>query len=102
MDSKKWKLPSKEELIIGIQFALILYMTTAGFIFTYLLLWWAIDALPKNQYAVLSCVVAGILSMGGLFSWIQGSTNREISKKEMCENAKSICNNQCDSCAWNE
>lgn len=26
----------------------------------------------------------------------------EISKKEMCERAKSICSRNCSSCAWNE
>lgn len=26
----------------------------------------------------------------------------EIIKKLMCESAKSICNKDCDSCAWNE
>ena len=26
----------------------------------------------------------------------------EISKKEMCENAKSVCNRNCESCAWYE
>lgn len=26
----------------------------------------------------------------------------EISKKEMCEQAKSICNRNCEQCAWNE
>ena len=26
----------------------------------------------------------------------------EVSKKEMCERAKSICSGNCDSCAWNE
>ena len=25
----------------------------------------------------------------------------EISKKEMCKRAQSICNNNCESCAWN-
>lgn len=24
----------------------------------------------------------------------------EVSKKEMCEQAKGICNNECESCAW--
>ena len=26
----------------------------------------------------------------------------EISKKEMCENAKSVCNKNCESCAWED
>lgn len=26
----------------------------------------------------------------------------EISKKEMCERAQSICNKNCESCAWHE
>ena len=28
--------------------------------------------------------------------------SQEVSKKEMCENAKSVCNKDCDSCAWYE
>lgn len=27
---------------------------------------------------------------------------REVSKKEMCENAKLVCNKNCESCAWRE
>lgn len=26
----------------------------------------------------------------------------EVSKKDMCESAKSICSHECDSCAWRE
>lgn len=26
----------------------------------------------------------------------------EISKKSMCESAKSVCNKNCESCAWHE
>ena len=26
----------------------------------------------------------------------------EVSKKEMCERAKSICSKNCESCAWHE
>lgn len=25
----------------------------------------------------------------------------EVSKKEMCESAKSVCSGNCESCAWN-
>ena len=28
--------------------------------------------------------------------------SQEVSKKEMCENAKSVCNKDCESCAWYE
>lgn len=26
----------------------------------------------------------------------------EISKSEMCKNAQSVCNHNCDTCAWKE
>ena len=26
----------------------------------------------------------------------------EVSKRTMCENAKSVCNRDCESCAWHE
>ena len=26
----------------------------------------------------------------------------EVSKKEMCKNAQSICNRDCEDCAWHE
>ena len=26
----------------------------------------------------------------------------EVSKREMCESAKSVCNRNCESCAWHE
>ena len=34
--------------------------------------------------------------------WIGLIKTQEVSKKEMCENAKSICNRNCESCAWYE
>ena len=27
---------------------------------------------------------------------------RKVSKKEMCENAKPVCNKKCERCAWYE
>jgi hypothetical protein len=27
---------------------------------------------------------------------------REVSKYEMCKRAQSVCNHNCNSCAWNE
>ena len=34
--------------------------------------------------------------------WIGLIKSYEVSKKEMCEKAKSICNGNCETCAWNE
>lgn len=34
--------------------------------------------------------------------WIGLIKTYEVSKKEMCENAKSVCNGNCESCAWHE
>ena len=93
---------NKELIISGIQFFLIAYLITMGFIFTYLTIWWTIDSLPKESCAVIICAVAGLISTGCLFTWITMGNKREISKKEMCENAKSICNGDCETCAWHE
>ena len=37
-----------------------------------------------------------------LLKWLGLIKSYEISKKEMCESAKFICNGNCDTCAWNE
>lgn len=37
-----------------------------------------------------------------LLKWLGLIKTYEINKKEMCENAKSICNKNCESCAWYE
>ena len=37
-----------------------------------------------------------------LLKWIGMIKTYEVSKKEMCKNAKSVCNKNCESCAWNE
>lgn len=29
-------------------------------------------------------------------------TTHEVSKEYMCKKAQSMCNHECDSCAWNE
>ena len=34
--------------------------------------------------------------------WIGVIKTHEINKKDMCESAKSTCNKNCESCAWNE
>ena len=102
MKNKKWKMPSKEMIISGMQLFLILYMIAMGFVFTYLTIWWSIDSLPKDSWVVPVCTVIGFLSTGGLFTWITHGNKREISKKEMCENAKSVCNGNCETCAWHE
>lgn len=102
MKNKKWKFPSRETIVAGIQFFLILYMITMGFIFTYLFIWFAIDSLPNEPWSVPACAAAGLISMGGLFTWITKGNKGEVSKKEMCESAKSVCNGNCETCAWNE
>lgn len=102
MENKKLGMFSKEAIISGVQFFLISYMVVMGFIFTYLLIWFAIDSLPREPWAMVVCTVAGILSMIGLFAWLAKNNVKEVSKKDMCENAKSICNGECESCAWHE
>lgn len=37
-----------------------------------------------------------------LLKWLGFIKEYEVSKKEMCEQAKSICNGNCDTCAWYE
>ena len=37
-----------------------------------------------------------------LLKWLGLITEYEVSKKEMCERAKSICNKNCKDCAWYE
>lgn len=37
-----------------------------------------------------------------LLKWIGLIKEYEISKKEICENSKSICSRNCESCAWYE
>ena len=102
MENKKWKMPSNETIISAIQCCLIPHMITMGFIFTYLSIWWIIDSLPKEPWAIVVCAVAGLISMGGLFTWITKSNTKEISKKEMCESAQTICDGNCETCAWHE
>ena len=34
--------------------------------------------------------------------WIGLVKAYEVNKKTMCENAKSVCNGNCESCAWGE
>ncbi len=69
---------NKELIISGIQFFLISYLITMGFIFTYLTIWWCIDSLPKEPYAISICAIVGLISMGGLFTWITKSNRRDI------------------------
>lgn len=35
-----------------------------------------------------------------VLKWLGIIVEKEISKQEMCENAKSICNKRCSDCAW--
>ena len=34
--------------------------------------------------------------------WIGLIKEYEVSKKEMCKRAQSVCSKNCDSCAWHE
>ena len=34
--------------------------------------------------------------------WIGLIKTYEVGKKEMCESAKSVCNRNCETCAWHE
>lgn len=36
------------------------------------------------------------------FKWLGFIEEHEITKREMCESAKSVCNRDCEHCAWNE
>lgn len=37
-----------------------------------------------------------------LLKWIGLIKEYEVSRKEMCEKSKSICNMNCESCVWHE
>ena len=37
-----------------------------------------------------------------LLKWLKLIKTHNVSKKEMCERAKDICNKKCESCAWYE
>ena len=37
-----------------------------------------------------------------LLKWLGLIKTYEVSKKQMCENAKPICDKNCETCAWNE
>ena len=70
MGNKKWKMPNKKTIIVGIQGFIIMYMIIMGFIYTYMSIWFAIDSLPREPWAIVVCVVAGLLSVFGFFEWI--------------------------------
>lgn len=102
MKNKKWKMPDKQTIISGIQGFLIVYMIIMGFIHTYVQIWFAIDSLPREPWVFVVCVAAGLMSVFGLFEWVTHSNTKEVSKKDMCESATSICNGNCETCAWHE
>ena len=37
-----------------------------------------------------------------LLKWLGLIKEYEVSKKEMCKRAKSVCNRNCETCAWHE
>lgn len=37
-----------------------------------------------------------------LLTWLKIIGPYEVSKKDMCINARNTCNRKCDSCAWKE
>ena len=37
-----------------------------------------------------------------LLKWLGFIKTYDINKKEMCEKAKSLCNNDCERCVWYE
>lgn len=37
-----------------------------------------------------------------LLKWLGLIKTYAVSKKEMCESAKSVCNRNCENCAWHE
>jgi predicted branched-subunit amino acid permease len=74
MENKKWRTFIKE-IISGIQFFLISYMVAMGFTFTYMFICFVIDSL--ESWTIVACAIAGLLSMGGLFTWIvKSNTNK--------------------------
>lgn len=64
------KKPSKKEIITGIQFFLMLLTMDFGFWFIYLLIWLK-SGLPQEWWAFPITAVLGLLSMGGLCTWIR-------------------------------
>lgn len=63
------KLPNKEEVKMCVQFGLVLHACVYGFWFSFLLVWFTVG-LPQEWWALLVTAVLGILSSGGLFTWI--------------------------------
>ena len=66
------KKPSKEKVIIAIQFGIVLNMTTFGFLFIYLLIWFGCG-LPQEWWGLVIPAVLALLSTAGLFQWIYRS-----------------------------
>jgi hypothetical protein len=66
------KKPSKEEIINGIQFFLMIYTMGMGFWFSYMLIWIKIG-LPTEWLAFLVTMFFAFLSLFGLMQWIRNS-----------------------------
>ena len=61
--------PTKEEVKFAIQFYLLISSSVFGFVFEYSFIWFLIG-LPKTAWALMVTTLMGILSAGGLFTWI--------------------------------
>ena len=63
------KMPSKNQVKIFVQSFLLVYMSTMGFIYTYMLIWYK-TGMPLGMFGIPVSVVLGLLSTFGLFHWI--------------------------------
>jgi hypothetical protein len=61
--------PTKEEVKSAIQFYLLMSSSVFGFVFEYSFVWFLIG-LPKTTWALMITTLMGIISSGGLFTWI--------------------------------
>ena len=66
------KKKTKEAIINGIQFFLMIYTMTAGFWFEYLWIWCKVG-LPMEWWSLLLTMVLAIASVFGLCRWIRNS-----------------------------
>jgi hypothetical protein len=63
------KLPSKEDVRVGIQVLLLINATVWGFFWQYIYLWAKLD-LPQEWWTLLVCCVLALSSTWGLIHWI--------------------------------
>ena len=72
----KWLKKNKQNIILTVQSAIVLYTMIIGFSETYLLIWLAVG-LPMEWWSLVIAGVLGVLSTIGLFAWIKKETNDE-------------------------